>query len=76
MAKHEEISAGHKISHDTELEVSYGAKVPQPSTVKGTIVAFGELAGSGSSAKSLVPERVTTFDDSVAENRHNQPRSH
>ncbi len=76
MARHEEISAGHRISHDTALEDSYGANIPQPKTVKGDIVAFGELAGSGSTAKSLVPERNTTFGDSINENRKNQPRSH
>lgn len=72
----EKISAGDKIRHDTALEDSYGAQIPQPKTVKGDIVAFGELAGSTSTAKSLVPERETTFGDSIDENRRNQPRSH
>ena len=71
----EKIEKGHKIKHDTALEVSYGSWIPQPSTVKGEIVAFGELAGSTESAKSLTPAR-TTFDDSVVDNRKNQPRSH
>ena len=64
------------IKHDTELEVSYGAHVPQPSTVKGDIVAFGWLAGSTEGAKPLVPTRETTFGDSIDDNRKNQPRSH
>lgn len=72
MAK-ESIEKG--IKHDTELEVSYGGHVPQPSTVKGDIVAFGILAGSTESAKSLTPSR-TTFEDSIVDNRKNQPRSH
>lgn len=73
MAKHA-IEKG--IKDDAELEVSYGSHVPQPSTVKGDIVAFGILAGSTDTAKPLVPTRTTTFDDSITENRHNQPRSH
>ena len=63
------------IRHDSDLEVSYGQKVPQPSTVKGDIVAFGELAGSTETAHTLTPER-TTFGDSITDNRKNQPRSH
>lgn len=72
----EKLEKGHKIRHDSALEVSYGPWIPQPSTVKGDIVAFGELAGSTSSAKSLVPEREITFDGSIVDNRKNQPRSH
>lgn len=64
------------IRHDSDLEVSYGQPVPQPKTVKGSIVAFGELAGSTASAKSVVAERNITFDDSINDNRRNQPRSH
>lgn len=64
------------IKHDTELEVSYGAHVPQPSTVKGDIVAIGWLAGSTEGAKPLVPSRDITFTDSIDDNRKNQPRSH
>lgn len=71
----EKIEKGHKIKHDSTLEVSYGQHIPQPSTVKGDIVVFGELAGSTESAKSLTPER-TTFGDSIVDNRKNQPRSH
>jgi hypothetical protein len=74
--KHEAIDRGDKIAHDRDLEVSYGRHVPQPSTVKGHIDAFGELAGSTDSAMSLVPKRDITFDDSINDNRHNQPKSH
>jgi hypothetical protein len=64
------------IKNDRDLQDSYGQMIPQPKMVKGTYVAFGELAGSGSSAKSLVPEREITFDGSIVDNRKNQPRSH
>lgn len=64
------------IRHDSDLEVSFGQPVPQPKTVKGSIVAFGELAGSTDRSMSLTPERNITFDDSVDDNRKNQPRSH
>ena len=64
------------IKHDTTLEVSFGAHTPQPSTIKGDIVAFGILAGSTDTAKPLVPTREITFDGSIVDNRKNQPRSH
>jgi len=64
------------IKHDTELEVSYGGHVPQPSTIKGDIVALGWLAGSTETAKPLVPTREITFDGSIDDNRKNQPKSH
>jgi len=64
------------IKHDTELEVSYGGHVPQPSTIKGDIVAFGWLAGSTETAKPLVPTREITFDGSIDDHRKNQPKSH
>jgi hypothetical protein len=73
MAK-ESIEKG--IKHDRDLEVSYGGHVPQPSTVKGDIVAFGILAGSTETAKPLVPTREITFDGSIVDNRKNQPKSH
>jgi hypothetical protein len=72
----ERIDRGSKIKHDSALEPSYGAWIPEPSTVKGNIVVLGELAGSTDKAKTLVPERHITFDDSVNDNRRNQPRSH
>ena len=66
----------HKhIPHDTALEESYGSPIPQPKPVKGEQVAFGELAGSTSTAKSLEPKRNIHFNDSIDDNRHNQPKS-
>ncbi len=75
-AKYEDIARRHSIKHDTELECSYGAPIPQPSMAKGDYVAFGELAGSTSTAKPLTPKRDISFDDSVTDNRRNQPKSH
>ena len=39
----EKIDRKQSIKHDTELEVSYGSHIPQPSTVKGDIVVFGDV---------------------------------
>ena len=72
----EKIDRRTSIKHDTELEVSYGSHIPQPSTVKGDIVAFGELAGSTDKAMSLSGGRSITFDGSISDNLKNQPRSH
>lgn len=74
MADHH-INNRREIADDPELKPSFGEPIPQPSTVKGDINVFGELAGSTSSAKSLTPERID-FCDSVDENRRNQPKSH
>lgn len=69
--------ADKAIPHDEALEESYGQKIPQPSTQKGDIVAFGWSAGSSKSdAKSLTPKRNITFDDSVDDHARNQPKSH
>lgn len=65
----------HDIPDDPDLKVSFGDHVPQPDMVKGAAVIFGELAGSTTSAKSLSPSRIC-FDDSIADNRRNQPKSH
>lgn len=65
----------HDIADDPELKTSYGEKVPQPSMAKGAFNNFGELAGSTSTAKSLTPTRIC-FEDSIADNRKNQPKSH
>jgi hypothetical protein len=75
-AGHEDLARGHAIKHDTELEVSYGAPIPQPSMVKGDYVAFGELAGSTATAKPLTPKRDIDFDDSVEDSLKNQPKGH
>jgi hypothetical protein len=56
---------------DRDLEVSYGKKIPQPHMKKGEFVAFGELAGSTTTAPSTEGVRTTTFGDSVAENSRN-----
>lgn len=56
----------HDIPDDPELKVSFGDPIPQPSLVKGDLMAFGELAGSTNSAKSLSPTRIS-FDDSAAQ---------
>ena len=58
------------------LHVSYGDPIPQPEMVKGKYDAFGESAGTTSRAQSLVPKRNITFDDSIGDNRKNQPASH
>lgn len=71
--KHHSI-ASHDIPDDPNLRTSFGDEVPQPDMVKGDYVAFGVLAGSTTSAKSLTPERIC-FDDSVDDNRKNQPKS-
>lgn len=77
MAHHEHnINAGRMVPHDTDLEVSYGQPVPQPKMVKGESVAFGELAGSTTMAKPLEPKRNICFEDSIDDNRKNQPKSH
>lgn len=75
MAEHK-ISSGHMVPHDKDLEVSYGEPVPQPHMVKGESVAFGELAGSTTTAKPLTPKRNICFDDSITDNERNQPKSH
>lgn len=72
----EKIDRKQSIKHDSALEVSFGSHIPQPSTVKGDIVVFGELAGSTDTAMSLTGGRSITFDGSVEDNRKNQPRSH
>lgn len=64
------------ISHDKDLEVSYGQHIPQPRTVKGDINVFGELAGSTSTAKEIHGQRNICFDDSVKDNERNQPKGH
>lgn len=73
---HERIDRREQIKHDTELECSYGAVIPQPSLGKGDYMAMGELAGSTNTATSVVPKRNITFEDSVEDNRKNQPKSH
>ena len=72
----EKIDRKQTIKHDTELEVSFGSHIPQPSMVKGDLVAFGELAGSTDRAPSLSGQRDITFQGSIDDNRKNQPRSH
>lgn len=71
---HEKIHAGEHIKHDTDLEPSYGQHIPQPSMKKGDYVAFGELAGTRSSAMGLDPERIT-FGDSIKDQERNLPKS-
>jgi hypothetical protein len=66
MAKHEHST------DDAELHESYGKPIAHPSTIKGHIENFGELAGSG----SLEPKRNICFDDSIDDNLKNQPKSH
>jgi len=73
---HHSINAGHEIPDDPELKPSYGEEVPEPSMVKGTFVNFGELAGSTTTATPLVPKRDICFQDSIDDNRKNQPKSH
>lgn len=70
------LNSGRLLPHDSDLEESYGQPVPQPKMVKGQSVAFGELAGSTSEAKPLVPKRNICFDDSIDDNRSNQPKGH
>lgn len=66
------IHDGKRLKDDPELHESYGQEIKQPSMTKGTYVAFGELAGSG----DITPRRHITFDDSVDDNKRNQPKSH
>ena len=72
----EKIDRKQPIKHDSELEVSYGSHIPQPTMVKGEIVCLGELAGSTDTAMSLTGGRSITFDGSIEDNRRNQPKSH
>jgi hypothetical protein len=72
--KSSSINHGKLLSHDTELEESYGQPVPQPKLTKGEFVAFGELAGSTSTAKDATAARYISFDDSVAEQKSNLPK--
>lgn len=72
MAKHESDHELYHPSDESSLHDSYGAPIPNPSTVKGTIDVIGHLAGSG----SLEPKRNIHFNDSVEDNLHNQPKSH
>lgn len=76
MAKNHDINSGRLLDHDTELEGSYGKPIPKCKTVKGEINNFGELAGSTTTATSLVPKRNICFDDSIDDNRGNQPKGH
>ncbi len=64
------------LKHDIALEDSYGLPIPQPTMVKGGVVAIGELAGSTSKAPPLEPRRSICFEDSIDDNRKNQGRSH
>lgn len=59
------------VRDERDLEVSYGKPIPQPAQKKGEFVAFGELAGSTSTATSVQGVRTTTFGDSVADNAKN-----
>jgi hypothetical protein len=62
---HEDIPDG------SGLKESYGPDVPNPKGfVKGSMVNFGWLAGSG----EIVPGRITV-EDSVAHQRSNLPGS-
>lgn len=75
MSEHS-INSGRLMPHDVDLESSFGEPVPQPKMVKGDMVAFGISAGSTSTAKPLEPKRNICFDDSIDDNRRNQPKSH
>lgn len=66
----------HGIAHDKDLEVSYGQPIPQPRMIKGTYEAIGELAGSTSTAKSVEGQRNCHFEDSIEDNKKNQPKGH
>lgn len=70
------INSGRLMGHEADLEPSFGQPVPQPKMAKGESVAFGELAGGTTSAKPLEPKRNICFNDSISDNRSNQPKSH
>lgn len=76
MAEKHNINHGKLMAHDTELEESYGMPIPQPKLGKGEFVAFGELAGSTSTAKEATSDRYISFDDSVADQKRNLPKGH
>jgi len=71
MPSTDKTSHENAVRDEKDIEVSYGHPVPQPGMKKGEFVAFGILAGSGSTATSVQGVRTTNFGDSVADNAKN-----